>query len=116
MDGVVTNDVATRTLIVSRPDQASGYEKLSWRTAHEALTRAEQSGWRSAVPSLYAHGAGQRDIAFGLPTANLTLSFHFPVGKTEYRDLVSQPGLRAYVTVDKSSGWFMSVTFKGGRS
>jgi hypothetical protein len=77
VDGVVSNDVANRTLTVSRPENASGYQKLSWRTAHEALVRAEQGGWRSAVPFLYAHGVGQSDIAHGLPGDNLTL-FSFP--------------------------------------
>jgi hypothetical protein len=117
MDGVVSNDVSTRTLVVRRPETASGYERLSWRWAHEALVRAVESGWPTAgAPFLWAHGAGQRDIAHGLPGDNLTLLFHFPVGKTEYRDLVSQPGLRALVTVDKSRGVFLGVRFKGGRS
>jgi hypothetical protein len=91
----------TRTLVVSRPENASGYQKLAWRGGHEALVRAEQSGWRSAVPFLYAHGAGQSDIAHGLPGDNLTLLFHFPVGKDAYRELVSKPGLRAFVTFDR---------------
>jgi hypothetical protein len=44
IDGIVTNDVSARTLVVSRPESASGYQKLSWRTAHQALYRAEQKG------------------------------------------------------------------------
>jgi hypothetical protein len=116
MDGIVANDVGTRTLIVSRPDQASGYEKLSWRTAHEALVRAEQRGWpASAHPFLWAHSAEARNIAHGLPGDNLTLLFHFPVGKREYAELVSQPGLTSFVTVDKSTGWFMGVKLFHGR-
>jgi hypothetical protein len=115
MDGVVTNDVGTRTLIVSRPDQASGYEKLWWRTAYEALQRAERGGWAGDVPYLSAHGLGQRDIAHGLPGDNLSLEFHFPVGVAAYGVLVSQPGLRALVTVDKSRGWFTGVRFLHGR-
>ena len=116
LDGIVRINSAERTLVVSRPDQASGYEKLSWRQAHEALVRAEQSGWhRSAVPFLYAHGVGQRDIAHGLPGDNLTLLFHFPVGVDAYRELVSQPGLMAFVTVDKSTGWFIGVKLFHGR-
>jgi hypothetical protein len=114
MGGIVANDVATRTLIVSRPDQASGYEKLWWRTAHGELVKAEQSGWRSAS-FLFARGAGQTDIAHGLPGDNLTLMFHFPAGKDVYRELVSQPGLRAYVTIDRSAGVFMGVRFLHGR-
>ena len=98
-----------------RPENASGYQKLSWRMAHEALVRAEQSGWSTAVPFLYAHSAGGREIAYGLPGDNLTLLFHFPTGKREYGELVSQPGLAAFVTVDKSTGWFMGVRFLHGR-
>jgi hypothetical protein len=35
--GIVINDFESRTLVVKRPETASGYEKLSWRTAHQAL-------------------------------------------------------------------------------
>jgi hypothetical protein len=114
IDGIVTNDVAARTLVVSRPENLSGYHRLQWRTAHEALVRAEQSGWSSDYRFLYAHGVGQRDIAHGLPGDGLTLLFHFPVGKDAYRELVSQPGLSAFVTVDKSSGQFTACRFRHG--
>jgi hypothetical protein len=121
MDGIVRNDVGTRTLVVSRPENLSGYQKVAWRTAHEALVKAEQNGWYTAtgrpslVPYLFAHGAGQTDIAHGLPGDKLTLLFHFPAGVEVYTKLVSQPGLRALVTVDKSSGWFTRVKFIHGR-
>jgi hypothetical protein len=116
VDGIVYNDVMTRTLEVSRPQNLSGYQKLSWRTAHEALVRAEQYGWRSpAAPFLWANGVGQTDIAHGLPGDNLKLLFHFPIGKDAYRQLVSQPGLAAFVSIDKSTGWFMSVRFRHSR-
>jgi hypothetical protein len=86
MDGIVHNDIATRTLVVSRPGQASGYQKLAWRMAHEALVKSEQGGWRGAsAPHVWASGGGQSDIAFGVPGDNLTLLFHFPVGKRRTR-------------------------------
>jgi hypothetical protein len=115
MDGIVTNDVGTRTLIVSRPENLLGYQRLWWREAHGALAAAEQGGWSSAHPFLFAHTADQRDIAHGLPVDNLGLAFHFPVGVAVYGELVSQPGLRALVTVDKSRGWFTGVRFLHGR-
>ena len=115
MDGIVRNDVAARTLVVSRPENASGYEKLWWRTAHAELVKAQQTGWAGRAPYLFAHSVGQRDIAHGLPGDSLTLLFHFPVGVDAYRELVSQPGLRAFVTVDKSRGWFTGVKFLHGR-
>ena len=115
MDGIVRNDVGARTLVVSRPENLSGHQKLWWREAHGALVRAERSGWSSDHPYLFAHGAGQRDITHGVPGDRLTLLFHFPAGKDAYVKLVSQPGLSAFVTVDRSSGWFMGVRFRHGR-
>ena len=77
--------------------------------------KSEQSGWPGAgAPFLWARGAGQSDIAHGLPGDNLTLLFHFPTGKTEYRELVSKPGLMAFVSIDRSTGWFTSVKFRHG--
>jgi hypothetical protein len=111
----VTNDVMSRTLIVRRPRDAGGYQKLLWREAHEALRQSEEAGWPlSGAPWLSAAGAGQRDIARGLTGPNLALHFHFPVGVAAYYDLVSRPVLRAYVTVDKNTGFFTGVTFRTG--
>jgi hypothetical protein len=115
MDGIVSIDNLQRNLVVRRPENLSGYEKLTWRMAHEQLVRGEQSGWDSDVPTLWAHGGGQTDIAFGVPGDNLTLLFHFPAGKDAYTKLVSQPGLSALVTADRSTGWFMSCKFRHGR-
>jgi hypothetical protein len=114
MIGIVTIDNFQRNLVVSRPDTLSGYEKLSWRTAHEQLVRAERVGWGSATPTLWAHGGGETNIAFGVPAENLRLSFHFPAGKAVYTKLVSQPGLTAFVMVDRSSQWFTGVRFRHG--
>jgi hypothetical protein len=114
MTGIVTIDNLRRNLVVSRPDTLGGYEKLSWRTAHEALVRAEKVGWSSDVPSLWAHTAESRNIAFGVPGENLTLSFHFPAGKEVYTKLVSRPGLTCFVTVDRSSQRFTGVRFRHG--
>jgi hypothetical protein len=114
LDGLVRHDPAARTLTVLRPDNLSGYQKLAWRSAHEALVRAEQGGWSSDHPYLSAHGVGQRDIAHGLPVDNLGLQFHFPTGVAAYGELVSLPGLTSYVTIDRSRGQFVSVRFRHG--
>jgi len=116
MTGIVSIDNWQRNLVVSRPDTLGGYEKLSWRTAHEALVKAERVGWGSATPTVWAHGAGETNIAWGLPGDKLTLLFHFPAGKEVYTKLVSQPGLTCFVMVDRSSQWFTGVRFRhGGR-
>ena len=44
VEGVVFNDVGTRTLIVRLPDAANGYTRMLWRAGHQALVKAEQSG------------------------------------------------------------------------
>jgi hypothetical protein len=116
MAGIVTNNVMTRTLVVSRPDTLGGYERHSWRVAHEQLVRAERAGWDSNVPTLWASGSGETDIAWGLPGDNLTLLFHFPAGREVYTKLVSRPGLTCWVMVDRSSQRFTGVRFRhGGR-
>jgi hypothetical protein len=95
IDAAVSNGPANRTLIVKRPDTASGYQKLSWRTAHQALQAAEQNGWRSGAPTLWASGGRQTDIAYGVSGDNLSLLFHFPaVADSPYTNLFRRPGYR----------------------
>jgi hypothetical protein len=57
--------------------------------------------WRGP---LWANGAGQSQIAFGLPT---------DAGHPVYRRLVSSPGLRATIVVDMRSRHILRVTFRG---
>jgi hypothetical protein len=103
-------DYSERTLVVKRPENASGFQKLSWRMAWESLVRSEQSGWRSGR-TVWAHGVGQSDIAHGLPGDYLTLLFHFPTGNDAYGELVSKPGLSATFAIDRAAGHFLSVRF-----
>ena len=95
---------------MKRPENASGFQKLSWRMAWESLVRSEQSGWRSGR-TVWAHGVGQSDIAHGLPGDYLTLLFHFPTGNDAYGELVSKPGLSATFAIDRAAGHFLSVRF-----
>jgi hypothetical protein len=88
VDGVVYNDVGSRTLFVRLPDAASGHARSLWRQAHQALLRAEQSGWAAnGAPPLYAHG--KSNIAHGLPGEAATLKFHFYPGESAYAELVA---------------------------
>lgn len=106
----VTNDVATRTLIVKRPQGLSGYQNLLWREAHQALEQGADSGWWRED---YVWGGTKADsrIVHGVPGSGfLELGFHFPVGKTAYAEIVSKP-YYALVTMDKSLRRFLGVKF-----
>ena len=62
----------------------------------------------------WAHGAGQSQVAFGLPTDDdAALEFRFHRGNPVYRELVSTPGLRARIALDRATGQIISVTFRG---
>jgi hypothetical protein len=122
IDGVVSNDVASRTLIVSRPSHISGYEAFSWRQAHERLVNADERAWnntyqewlRDNVPVLMCSAPEKRSVVKATPGPNLELHFHFPAG-TEvgkvYTELVSEPRLSAIVTVDRGTLYFLGVKF-----
>lgn len=113
--GTVTNDVGARTLIVSRPRDISGYQALLWREAHQALVLAEDRGWPGVTPFVWCHAPGNRDLVHAAPGENLTLRFHFPAGSPAgkvYAELVGKPGLRAYVTADRSTRRFLNVSFR----
>jgi hypothetical protein len=51
----------------------AGYEKLSWRQAHQQLVAADEAGWRTAHPYLWGAVSGNREIVHGLPGENLRL-------------------------------------------
>jgi hypothetical protein len=112
-DAPVFNDIANRTLVVRRPENVGGTAKLAWREAHGAYRRAEEAGWPpSGAPFLRASGGGESDIAYAIAGDSLTLLFAFPPGKSVYAELVSKPGLAAWVAVDISTRWFQSVKFR----
>jgi hypothetical protein len=111
----VTVDFANMALVVRRPENAGGYEKVLWREAHQALTRAEESGWPSSTRFVYGSAPGNFQFAHATPGPNLTLLFGFAVGTPAakvYAELVSRPGLSAFVTADKSARIFLGVSFR----
>ena len=113
LDGVVYSDVSTRTLFVRLPDAAGGHARSLWGQAYQQLRKAEESGRAASVPTLWASGAGKTSIAHGVPGEAGTLKFHFYPGKdSAYSELVGKPGLFAYVTIDRSTGQFLGVTFR----
>jgi hypothetical protein len=112
--GRVVNDPGERTLIV-RPAE-TGYAALLWREGHRALVDAGEPDsldayMRNDAPAPWASGAGQREIARGVPAGDGSLHFKFRRGDPAYKQLVSTPGLGAIITVDRASSRIMGVKF-----
>jgi hypothetical protein len=82
-----------------------------WREAHQALARAEESGWRTAHQTVWANGPDEDRIAFAAAGDDLSLRFHFQPGVAAYGKLVGKPGLRAVVSIDRGFCRFMGVRF-----
>jgi hypothetical protein len=61
--GVVSSIIPERVLVVRISDTESGYAKLAWRTAWRALRSAEESGWRTADPTIYGSAPGAYQVA-----------------------------------------------------
>jgi hypothetical protein len=112
VDGVVFNDVATRTLSVRPSDLANGYTKLLWREAWMKQRRSQEAGWPlGGADWLFCDAPGAPRVVHGLPGDAGVMSFHFPVGTAGYGKLVSKPGLIAIVTIDAGSRQFLTCRF-----
>jgi hypothetical protein len=109
---VVLDDVgrADEPTLIVKPAEAGGYAALLWRQGYRALMQAEQYG-RCGAPLVWAHGPGRREIAGGVPGEGGALRFTFPRGESTYKQLVSTPGLRAIVVVDRATSRIMGVRF-----
>ena len=113
--GIVDIDIPSRTLTVMLSDAEQGFPRLCWKEAYQALRRSEQSGWRTAQPTVWAStdsadrvaSATAGDAVFGG-----LLRFVFPPGEASFVQLVGKPGLTALVVLDRSSHRFMGVKFK----
>jgi hypothetical protein len=112
VDGVVFADVGSRTLPVRLPDAADSHTRSLWRGARQTLMTAEQAGWRSRVPDLWAHTDRRRNIAHGKQGAMATVRFvfHKNPGLSLLR-VVSRHRLTAIVTIDQTAGHFLGVRF-----
>ena len=110
MTGVVGVDVAGRTLTVRLSELASRYERLHWKTAHQALTRAQESGWRTGR-AVWASAPGAFHVAPVATAPDGTLLVRFPSGEQAFQNLIGKPGLFAFASVDRSSGTFIGVRF-----
>ena len=112
VDGVVFNDVVSRTLSVRLSDQADGYTRLLWQQAWQQQRRSREAGWPpNGAPWVYADVPGAPRVVYGLPAEGGVMSFHFPPGTAGYSELISKPGLVAIVTVDRGTHQFLSCRF-----
>lgn len=102
-DATVTIDSHERILTVKLAER--GYAALLYQRGYGALVRNDRA------PSVWAHAPGRRQIAYAQPGGDGTLKFRFAPGNPAYRELVSTPGLRALVTVDRSAGAILGVKF-----
>jgi hypothetical protein len=110
--GAVFIDVISRTLTVRQAEPATGYESSLWRSAWEALRRAEQAGWPpDAAPWVFASAPKSDRVIHGVPADGGALSFTWPVGSPGFAELVGRPGLYAVVTVDIGTHYFSTVKF-----
>jgi hypothetical protein len=114
IDGVVVADVVARTLGVRLSETASGYQRLWWKQAHQQLKAAVESGW-ARHPFVWASTPTAYQVAHVQPADFAMLQVTFPVGTAGYSELISRPGLYAIVTVDRSSGRFLTVKFLHSR-
>jgi hypothetical protein len=109
-DATVVSHRDEPTLIV-KPAPGSGYAALLWPEGHQALMEDEEAGRYGAL-SVWAHGAGRREIARGHPAAGGSLRFKFRPGDPNYRKLVREPGPSAIVTVDRKTSSILGVKFR----
>jgi hypothetical protein len=110
IDAVVVSDIATRSLGVRLSENASGYQRLWWKTAHQQLKAAVENGWQNH-PFVRASIPGASDVANVQPADFGMLTVHFPVGTGGFSELISRPGLVAIVVVDRNSGRFTNLRF-----
>jgi hypothetical protein len=102
-------DPASRTVSVRPGDQANGYTQRLWREAWSRQRRSQEAGWpASGAPWLFADVPGRARVTHGVPSEGGVMAFHWPVGSPGFAELVSRPGLLAVVTVDLSSGQFLT--------
>ena len=108
--GVVDRDLQQADTVGRPSALASGYERLNWRTAHQQLVQAEQTGWRTARP-VWPSAPGAVQVASVVAGDYQSLLVHFPSGEQTFQNLIGKPGLVGWVSVDRSAGRFIGVKF-----
>ena len=109
LEAVVITDALARSLAVRLSENAGGYQKLWWKTAHTALKAAVENGWANH-PFVWASTPSVSDVVHVQPADFGMLSATFPVGTAGFSELVSQP-VYALATIDRNEGRFTRVKF-----
>jgi hypothetical protein len=91
VDAVVDIDTPSRTLAVRLSENEQGYGRLLWKEAHAALVKAEQSGWVTGTPTLYASAPSAEKVAWATPGDFGMLLFRFPSGVAAFAELIGKP-------------------------
>jgi hypothetical protein len=112
-DGAVTIDARERALVVRPARDARSYAKVLWAEGVRAQAEAAASRCAGDAPTVWASACGQSKVTFGLPAGGDVLKFRFGRGDPVYKKLVSTPGLRATVVVDRGSSQILGVRFHG---
>jgi hypothetical protein len=109
LEAVVITDVLARSVAVRLSENAGGYQKLWWRTAHTALKGAVENGWQNH-PFVWASTPSASDVVHMQPADFLMLTAQFPVGTAGFSELVGRP-IYALVSIDRDRGRFTRVKF-----
>jgi hypothetical protein len=119
VDAVVFVDSERRILTVRLPDQVGGYERQLWVQSWQRLRRAWEDGWPIIGPKpVPADLPGAADAVYGQPGDGAALVFSVPPKTDGFARLVSKPGVRALVVLDRVACEFSRVKFlnlPGGR-
>jgi hypothetical protein len=114
---VVSNDLPNRRLTVRISGLEQGVPRLLWKESYAALRRSEESGWRTAHPTIWAATERADKVASALAGDNTDsgrLVFSFAPGEEAYAQLISKP-VTALVVYDRSRRRFLSVKCKNRR-
>ena len=115
-DGAVTVDAGSRTLVVRPARDARGLAKVLWAEGHRAQVESQRKGIHGTAPTVWAAGAREARIVYGLAGDDGTMRFRFSLRDPVYKKLVSTPGLAATIVVDRESSHITSVRFHGRRT
>ena len=77
-----------------------------------SLPTTRMAAQRRGPPTIWASGGGEYKIAYGLPAGCDALAFRFSPGDPTYRRLVSTPGLRATIVIDRATSRILNVRFR----